>query len=176
VRAGLSPFRLLIGEARINLRVVDATSAAPLQGALSQRIGGFGIVGMNGDVSMGQIFAPLPINGLAFTDLTVRFAGDMCMDAHGQVLARLNGGLDGVPGLAMPGSLSGVARCDAGMLVLPLISQAGTEVLIVHIKGDGRYRAELTIQVDDTALAQKLTMAGFVPEPKGYRLSVEGRF
>lgn len=176
VRASLSPIGLLTGELRFRLHGVTVSSAVPLDGSVAAGLTGQGISGMTGEVPVGQVFAPLPISALVLDDAGVRFRGGICTSASGRVTAKLAGGIDGVPGLALPRALSGAARCDGGRLVLPLVSQPGTESITLSIAGDGGYKADLTLQPGDPAVAEKLRLAGFIEGPKGYRLSIDGRF
>lgn len=176
LRAGLSPLHLLTGETRIGVHGTAVAGIEPLDGAVVAGASGTGIVGMSGTVPVGQVFAPLPIASIRFADATIRFRDGACATASGRVEALLAAGLDGVPGLALPRSVSGVAHCDAGKLILPLTSQSGTEAITLSIAGDGRYHADLSVRPDDAAIAEKLRLAGFVEGPRGDRLSVEGHF
>lgn len=173
MRAGLSPLYLLIGEARISFQSIDRIDESRLRGAISV---GRGVFGLSGDVPVGQVFSPLPVTSLTLTDVTARFGAGACTSADGIVRANLVGGISGIDGLVLPSNVSGRLRCERGILILPLTSQAGTEAINVRIQGDGRYRASLSLQPTDPAVAQRLALAGFVQGPKGYQLSVEGRF
>ena len=59
---------------------------------------------------------------------------------------------------------------------VPLASAAGTEGIVLRITGDGRYSANLSVRSTDPLAGQRLSAAGFVSGPDGFRLSVEGRF
>lgn len=176
IRTGVSPLHLLVGQLRLGIRGAAPHGTAPLSGAVVAGLSGIGMADMSGDVSTGQIFAPLPISALTLTGVTVRFRGGTCDAASGRVAAALSGGVDGVPGLILPRMVSGQVRCDGARLVLPLASQSGTEAITLRIGGDGSYRAELTLQPEDPAIAERLRLAGFVPGPRGYQLLVNGRF
>lgn len=176
IRTGVSPLHLLVGQLRLGIRGAAPHGTAPLSGAVVAGLSGIGMADMSGDVSTGQIFAPLPISTLTLTGVTVRFRGGACDAASGRVAAALSGGVDGVPGLILPRMVSGQVRCDGARLVLPLASQSGTEAITLRIGGDGSYRAELALQPEDPAIAERLRLAGFVPGPRGYQLLVNGRF
>ena len=171
--ARLSPLPLLIGRARVALAGPDMASATPLRAALTVSRHAIGLDHASGNLPTGRVFAPLPVTTLDLDDVTVRFRDGRCEAAEGRVRATLAGEAAGVP---LPASLSGAARCDGGALLLPLASQAGTEQIALRVEGDGRYRAELTVQSTDPTLAARLEGAGFTPDAGGYRLSIEGRF
>ncbi|MEA1084742.1 MAG: type II secretion system protein N [Sphingomonas sp.] len=167
--ASLSPFALLIGRARV---VVDGDPGL-IHGAITMSRHGQGIDDMTATLPTGAAFAPLPVNQLALEGVTVHFADGVCDKAEGRVRARLIGE---AAGIALPAELSGAARCDGGALLLPLVSQAGTEGIELRITGQGRYTAALRINPTDPAAAQRLAASGFVAGAGGYRLSVEGSF
>jgi len=89
------------------------------------------------------------------------------------VKATLSGDLAGI---SLGQGMSGTARCDAGALLLPLVSQAGTETIALRLWGTGRFRAELTVQPSDPGESQKLVLIGFQATAKGYTLAIEGKF
>ena len=115
----------------------------------------------------------VPVSALDLDDVSVRFRDGQCETAEGRVRATLAGD---VGGIALPQSVSGIARCDGTALLLPLASQSGTESIALRIEGAGTYRAELSLRPSDPLAVQKLEQAGFVNGPNGYRLAIEGRF
>lgn len=167
--ASLSPFALLIGRARVS---VDGDPGL-IHGAITLSRHGQGIDDMTATLPTGRAFAPLPVTQLMLEDVTVRFTDGVCDKAEGRVRARLVGE---AAGIALPTELSGVARCDGGVLLLPLGSQAGTEAIELRITGAGRYTAALRLAPADPVAAQRLAGAGFVAGQGGYRLSIEGTF
>lgn len=167
--ARLSPWSLLIGEARLAL---DG-APRPLQGAVSVSRHGFSIDDVTATLPTGRVFQPLPVGALDLTAVTVHFADGNCVKAEGRVRATLVGDAAGV---ALPPSVAGNARCDGGALLLPLASDAGRETVALRITGAGRYSAVFALQPADAAAAAKLTSTGFVDRAGGYQLSVEGRF
>lgn len=170
LRARLAFWPLLLGRARVEL---DGEGVRPLTGALMVSRHAFGIEGMTASLATGQLFAPLPVTSLDLDDASVLFRDGRCERADGRVRATLAGEAAGVP---LPAALSGPARCEAGALLLPLASQAGTETATLRVFGDGRYRAEFGLPGTDPATALRLERAGFIAGPGGYRLAVEGRF
>lgn len=169
--ARLSPLPLLIGRARVALSAPDA--AGPVRAALIVSRHLVGVDDATGSFATGRVFAPLPVTTLDLEDVTVRFRDGRCEAAEGRVRANLGAASAGV---ALPASVAGPARCDRGALLLPLASQAGTEAIALRVEGDGRYRADLTVQSTDPTLADRLQAAGFTATASGWRLSIEGRF
>ncbi|KQU62272.1 type II secretion system protein N [Sphingomonas sp. Leaf339] len=169
--ARLSPLPLLAGRATMMLTGPGGTGAPPLSGNAFVSRHGYGIGSMTARIATGRAFQPLPVTSLDLDEVTVRFEDDRCVAAEGRVRAALTGD---VAGIGVPPSVAGVARCDAGALVLPLSSQAGTESVTLRIGGDGRYRADLSIRPSDPVAATRLEAVGFVRGSDGYALSVEG--
>jgi general secretion pathway protein N len=172
LHAGLSPFQLLVGRARINLSG-QGGAGRPFRGAIGVSRHSFGIDDLTASLPAGTVFAPVPISALDFDDVSVRFQDGNCEKAEGRVKATLSGDLAGV---SLGQGMSGTARCDAGALLLPLVSQAGTESVALRLWGTGRFRAELTVQPSDATEVQKLVLSGFQATPKGYTLAIEGKF
>lgn len=131
--AGLSPLRLLIGEARLSVSRPDLKGAAVM--ALNRR-------------AAESVTGTLPLDGLPiasfdFTDVSVRFRDGLCDRAEGIVRANTD-----------RGALSGAARCDRGALLLPLANGSGQEKLDLRVTGDGRYDAAIV------AGGQPVTISG----------------
>jgi general secretion pathway protein N len=173
LHAGLSPFQLLIGRARIGLSGQGDGAARPFRGAISVSRHSFGVDDMSATLPAGTVFAPVPVSALDLDDVSIRFQDGNCEKAEGRVRATLSGDLAGIN---LGQGMSGSARCDAGALLLPLVSQAGTESIALRLWGTGRFRAELTVQPSDPAEIQKLVLGGFQASAKGYVLAIEGKF
>lgn len=173
LNAALSPWRLLLGEARLGLRGVPMGDKPGLTGSVHTSRHGFGVDDMTASIPTGAVFAPLPVTGLELDAVSIAFENGACARAEGRVKAMVSGGIAGIP---LGQGMSGMAKCESGALVLPLTSQAGTETITMRITGDGRYRASLNIQPIDPIIGQKLAQAGFQANGAGYVLSVEGRF
>ena len=163
----LDTLPLLAGQARIS---GVGLGGRQLKGAVTSTRHGFGIDDLESRLAVAGALGPLPIATLDTDALTVRFEGGQCRQADGRVRAGLSGDVGGIP---LP-ALAGVARCDAGLLFLPLVSQAGTERLHLRIGGDGRYRAELSVRPSQPAVAAALTVAGFAPVGGAYVLRLAG--
>lgn len=173
VDAGLSPWPLFVGRARLDIvgRMAGATRA--LHGAISVSRHSIGIDDMTGTLPVGDAFAPLPISAIDLDTVSVRFVGGRCERAEGRVKATLGGDIGGI---VLGQGLAGAARCDAGALLLPLVSQAGTEQMTVRLWESGRFRAEFLARPSDAAAAQNLERSGFQRMPNGHLLAVEGKF
>jgi general secretion pathway protein N len=166
VGVGLRPLPLLAGRARINL-------TGPLgRGGLTSMKGGFAVDDAAAHLNTARVFAPIPLDGLDLTGLSVSFELGKCAKANGRVRATFTGD---VGGLALAQGLSGVARCDGATLLLPLVSQSAMERLNLHIQGNGDYRAEFFVRSTDPAMAAKLGSAGFAPAPGGFVLRLAGK-
>lgn len=171
VEAGLSPFQLLVGRARVNVSR-EAGGTDMLHGAVGVTRNSTGIDDLTATLPVGTRFAPLPISALGFTDFTVRFVGDACRNAEGAVRAVMSGE---VAGINLAQGFTGAARCDGAALLLPLASQSGQERLDVRIDGGGGWRASVVVASTDPAVVAQLTAAGFAPGEGGYRLEIGGR-
>lgn len=169
--AGVSPVQLLVGRARVDLNGGD--SATRLSGAVGVTRHSFALDDITASLPVGSTFRPVPVTLLDLQDVSVRFRGDICEEAEGRVRATLTGEIGG---LAVPASLNGSARCDAGALLLPLVSAAGNEGSTIRLWPDGRYRAELTLQPPDPTTATRLQASGFIQTQRGWELAIDGRF
>ncbi len=171
VNAGLSPFPLLLGRARLD---IWRKAGAPddIAGALTYGIGGrFGVDDVTGTASLGALFAPLPVGTVDFADVSAYFTGGVCGHAEGRVRASIAGE---IPGINLSQGLSGDVRCEGRMLLVPLVSQSGMETLNLRIGADGRYSADMRVRSSDPALAQGLGAAGFTQAGDGFVLKVDG--
>lgn len=150
--ARLAVLPLLTGRARLVLHGEN------LEGALGAGRHGVGFENVTGRIAVGDGFAPVPVSALEISGVTVRFRDGHCALAEGRVRAVLRGG---TMAMALPGGLGGTARCENGMLVLPLASQSGLERLTVSIDARGRYRATIAIRPTQPAVGAGLLAAGF---------------
>lgn len=171
--ARLSPFALLIGQARVALSSDGGLIGPPVSGSISVSRHGFGLDDATARVRTGRVFAPLPVSALDLDRVTAHFRDGQCETAEGRVRASLSGDLGGV---ALPPTISGAVKCDGGALLLTLASQAGAEEATLRVEGDGRYRAGFAVTPTDPAMGTRLEAAGFLADGGRYRLSVEGRF
>lgn len=171
LEAELRTLPLLIGRARVDLRRSDAPDRFKAGATVTRH--GFGIEDMTGALDIGSAFAPLPIASLDVSDVSARFVDGQCAAAEGSIRAGMAGE---VAGIALPGGLSGNARCDEGALLLPLVSQTGMEALNIRLFEDGRYAIELAVRPVDDAMRDRLITAGFLLTGNGYALRTSGKF
>lgn len=164
--AGLSPFALLIGRARV------ALAGPTLHGAATISRHAFGIDDMTATLPAATLFAPLPVTSVSLDEVSVRFRDGACEQATGRIRATLGGAAEGI---ALPPSVAGAVRCDGKALLVPLTSQAGSEGVSLQIEGDGRYHADLSVRPGDPRAAEKLQAAGFTARGDGYTIAIEGR-
>jgi general secretion pathway protein N len=167
----LQTLPLFLGRARVDLEREDGPQ--PFKGGASMSRHSFGIEDMTGRLDIGSALAPLPIASLDMTDVSARFVDGQCAAAEGIVRAEVAGN---VAGLALPGGLTGNARCDRGALLLPLASQTGMEGLNLRLFDDGRYEIELAVRPVDDLMRDRLIAAGFLLTGNGYALRTSGTF
>jgi general secretion pathway protein N len=171
LEAKLRLLPLAIGRARVDLRQTGDGRA--FEGGLTVSRHAFGVDDVRASLSPGPAFAPLPVASFDLTDVSAHFTDGLCAGAEGLVKASLAGESAGI---ALPRSLSGNARCDGGALLLPLVSQSGTERLDLRLYEGGRYRIELIVRAADEPTRQRLTAAGFSISGAGLVLRTEGQF
>lgn len=171
LQAQLRSLPLFAGRARVDLERRD--EADRFEGGATISRHGFGIDDMTARLALGSAFAPLPIASLDLADVSARFADGQCASAEGVVRAEIAGD---IAGIALPGGLSGNARCEGGALLLPLVSQTGMEALNLRLYEDGRYRVELVARPSDDSMRDRLIAAGFGLTSGGYALTAEGEF
>jgi general secretion pathway protein N len=172
LQASLRTFPLILGRARVDLARDDDVNR--FQGAASVSRHGFGIDDMTARLDLGSALAPLPIASLDLSDVSARFANGLCVSAEGLVKATV---ATEMAGMQLPGGLSGNARCQETALLLPLVSQAGTEAVTLKLFGDGRYEVDLLVRPLDDGTRDRLLATGFSLAPNGgYVLRTRGNF
>jgi general secretion pathway protein N len=173
LHAGLRGLPLLIGRARIALDRDGGAAGEDLDGAVTVTRNSFGFDDVDGRLQLAGAFGALPLTQVDLGDVTARFESGLCVEASGTVRAAVAGD---VAGIALPGGLTGNARCDNAALLLPLVSQSGTESLELRLFGDGRYQADVLVRSTDATLRDRMAAAGFAATGAGYGMSISGRF
>lgn len=158
---------LILGEARFDV------TAPLLKGAVTTSSGTLGLRNATGTIDASGRFMPLPLASIGLDGVDAVFAGKRCLHAAGRVRATLSGE---IAGLALPGGLSGIARCDGDALLLPLAGQSGLERIDLRLSANGRWRAVASIKPGDPALAAKLMSAGFTQGEAGLSMRLSGVF
>lgn len=154
----LAPLPLLVGRARIDISR-DNDLPDDIAGALSVGLTARGIDDVTGAIPLGAAFAPLPVTAVNMYDVSIHFSGARCVRAEGRIRAHVAGVMPG--GVDLANGLSGEARCDGEVLLIPLVSQSGTERIDIRLTGNGGYRATMTITAADPVTAAALGAAGF---------------
>lgn len=172
VDARLNVLPLFLGRARLSLHR-DADAGGAFDGAVLVTRHSFGLEDVTGQLQARGMFGPLPVATLDLTGVSVRFEGEQCESAEGQVRAGLSGE---AAGLTLPSGLSGTLRCQAGAVVLPLAGQSGQEQVTISIEASGRWRADIVLRATDPAMIQRLTAAGFTAGQGGYVRRIDGSF
>lgn len=168
--ARLNLLPLFAGRARVDLaRAGDGPTG--LRGAVTVTRHTIGMDDATVRLPAAATFAPMPITSIDLNDVSVRFRGGICDRAEGLVRAAVRGDS---AGLALPGGLSGTARCDSGALLLPLASQSGMERLALRIGKNGGYTADFIVRTTDQGSQRALQASGFALSGDGYKLSVAG--
>ncbi|MGZ8347297.1 MAG: type II secretion system protein N [Allosphingosinicella sp.] len=170
VEARLHLLPLLIGRARLSLASADAGG---IEGAVVASRHSFGLDDVTGRFRLGPLVSSLPVSSLDLEDFGAGFASGRCSRAEGRVRAALT--LD-VGGIGFAPALGGQARCAGDALLLPLVSQAGSEQLNVHVFADGRYRLDLLVRSGDPVLRARLIAAGFRPVGNAPAMRLDGSF
>jgi general secretion pathway protein N len=165
VQVGLRPLSLLAGRAELNITAASGT------GRLIAASGTRGIDNVTAKLALGPAFAPLPIDILELNDVTVRFAEQRCDSANGRIRVTFIGDIGG---LDLTSGLSGAVRCAGDEVMIPLVSQSGTQRLTMHITSDNHWRTVLFLTTNDPAIGTKLTASGFRSTPTGYVLRLSG--
>jgi general secretion pathway protein N len=172
LQASLRTFPLILGRARVDLARDD--DADRFEGAATVSRHSFGIDDMTAQLDIGSAVAPLPIASLDLSDLSARFANRLCVSAEGMVKASMAAD---IAGMALPGGLSGNARCQETALLLPLVSQTGNEAITLKLFGDGRYEVDLLVRPLDDGTRDRLLASGFsLAANGGYVLRSRGKF
>ena len=174
LNAGLRGLPLLAGTARVALERHEGAPADALRGAAIVTRHSFGFDDVTGRIQLTSgALGALPLSQLDLGDLTARFQEGQCVEAAGTVRAAVAGDIGG---MALPGGLTGTARCDAGALLIPLVSQSSMESVEIRLFGDGRYEGKVLIRSTDAALRDRMVASGFAVTPQGYGLTVSGHF
>ena len=174
LNAALRGFPLFIGRARVALERHDGPPSDALRGAATVTRHGFGFDDMTGRLQLtAGALGALPLTQLDLGDVTAHFQEGQCVEAGGTVRAGIAGDIGGV---ALPGGLSGNVRCDAGALLVPLVSQSSMESVEIRLFGDGRYEGKVLVRSSDATIRDRMLASGFAVTPQGYGLSVGGRF
>lgn len=170
---GILPLFLARGDFRID-RASDEAQPG-FTGILSSGFGGSALRGASGPVALTMIDKRLPLSRAEFQDFSVRFQSGQCREASGRVRLVVKPGELG-SFLGTGSGFLGQARCDGGVLLLPLVSGSAMERADIRIDASGDYVIAVQIQNENPQVALLLAGYGFAPVSGGYRLIVKGKF
>lgn len=161
--AGMSPFSLFLGKARVRI------DGALLHGAVIASFGGRG-----GDIDtlslpLSRSFGPVTLSAADVAGARIRFRGDDCAEAEGRVGLRLKTSLG-------EQRLSGTLRCSGGVLAADLLSQSAMERLSFRFPDPGHYEAALIVRASDTDQIASLAASGFRETSAGHVIKFSGAF
>jgi len=157
VNVFLNPLPLFIGRANVSLIRANGKPDDFL-GGLTIGPGVRGFDRVTGSLALGATLAPLPVSRATFEKFTGQFAAGRCSEAEGRVRVQIAAL---IPGLNLANGLSGDARCDGDVLLIPLASQSGQEKLDLRVHATGAYEAVMRIRTSDPALTGALAANGF---------------
>ena len=165
---GLEFLSLFTGKANLNF--------TRLQPELNGRLGGnrklIRIEGLEGELRLALLPAPLPEIGLQFAGVSAVFEKSRgCISTGGVVTATIKG----LPIIGDAPPLSGAPRCDGDALFVPLVATSGQIGLDLWLWQDGRYRGGLRVSKPSPLVQIALIATGFTPVDGGVALFAEGR-
>jgi len=172
VDAGLLPLPLLIGRPEVWI-TRHGTAAAPFTAHAAGGDGWLRLSRVNGTVPLADGMAGLPVASAGFTDFALRIEGGKCMEAKGAAsitLAPLS------VLLPDPITVSGQARCDRGVLVVPMQGAGGMEHLTLRVQGSGAWTADLALSGLPVEVSGPLVDMGFTARPGGIGFRASGQF
>lgn len=173
VDAGINPLPLLIGRSEVWLRRPDDAGVGVFSATGTFGSPGLDLRNVNGIVPLAGGMGQLPVSALGFTDFSYRAREGRCAEADGMVTLTLS-----VPGIAAAGDLamSGKARCQNGALAITLAGPTGMEKLLLRVKSNGAWTADLTLSGLPPEVATPLLAQGFTGRGDGLTLRATGKF
>jgi general secretion pathway protein N len=168
--ARLSALKLLTGRAHFRLQ---SLADPQLRGVLFATVTSWGVRDVDAKLALAGAFAPLPVDSLELTSIGVRFSGDACAQASGQVRLTLRGSIAGVD---LNHMMVGPLRCDGKSISALLVSPSAMERVALRIDPKGSYAARLNVRPPDAEAAAKLSLAGFRDTPLGHEFAFNGKF
>lgn len=160
LEAGLSPFRLMLGQARVNVK-------GALNGAIVTSLAGRGADVDTLVLPMSRALGPVRLTSLSVSDAHVRFRGGGCAEADGRVTVQFESPMG-------PRTSSGSLKCVGPDLAATLLSQSAMERLVLRFPDSGRYEATLTIRSSDADQAMRLNRSGFRETASGHLIRFSG--
>ena len=170
IDTGVAPLPLFVGRIALPFTRAKGWHDAPIEGRISTGIGGQRIEGLTGTLNLTT--GKLPISDIQLVNFAMRISDDGCQEASGRV--QVTPAIT-IPGIDLRNGLAGEAKCENGILVLPLTGQSGMETLTIRIRRNGQYEARLAVRADTPEMSQALAAAGFAPGEGGFGMTLTGR-
>lgn len=171
IDAGLQPLGLLLGRARFDIARTDDPTA-PLTGAIEVGRTRAAVIHLTG-ATIGGSLGDLPLERVAFDDLSLLFDNGRCVSASGTMRLTL---AIRFAGMSISNGLAGQARCDGDALLLPLTGESGLERMTIRLTSDRRYTVQFGVNGADPLLAAALSAAGFSNRGGAYLRDMRGQF
>lgn len=172
LNAGVQFWPLLTGQVKIDLERPASGSDDGLKATLGKRGPNLLVEDATTRLRLGSELAPLPASDIDLDAVSVSFADGRCQTASGKVRLSLDGN---IPGLDLKQGLLGNAKCEDGVLILPLVSGSGMEELTMKLEGNGFYTARLLLRGNERAWTLILPTLGFLKTPDGYAIKIAGQ-
>jgi general secretion pathway protein N len=147
-------------------------SVSGISGTIGKGWGSVSAEGISGNAGYAGQNGSVPLSGIEFNNLSVRFTSGVCRSASGSVRLLLKS--SALPGINTDGGFLGRVKCSAGKLLLPMTSQSAMERAELAIGADGGYLLTVTLQNSEPAAGNYALLAGFQPVAGGYRRSYRG--
>lgn len=166
----LDPTALLLGNVSMRINRMDSPDGV----LTGQLIAGFrrGLKDADGRVTVGAMFAPLPIETLELKGATLLFRDGRCVEAGGSVTPLI---ALPAPGLNLGLNFTGRLECNGDRVRVRSLSASGKEVFEFQANAGGSYRARISIRDATPEVGAALTLFGFKQSGQGLTLSTRGR-
>lgn len=166
LHAGLSPFDLLIGRAKIWIE-------GNFKGAVVSTFGSSGVDIDALNLPVSRSFGAVTLRQVDISAARIRFSDNSCSEASGRVQLTMAP----TPLLGnQAGRYTGNLQCDGDAVSSLLVSQSAMERLALRIGSNGGYTATLVVKAQDDAMAAGLRAAGFRETAAGFSAKLTGTF
>jgi hypothetical protein len=166
LRIALAPLDLLAGRVRLIIN-------GAVQGAIVSSFGQRGVDVEAMSLPISRTIGPLTVSQVELAGARVRFRGEDCAEAEGQLAVMLSAAL---PSGAASGRFSGPLKCDGKAMSALLVSQSAMDRLAIRFLPGGRYDATFVTRPADEAAAASLRQAGFRETSSGFSVRTSGTF
>lgn len=166
----LDPTALLLGNVSMRINRMDSPDGV----LTGQLIAGFrrGLKDADGRVTVGAMFAPLPVEALELKGATLLFRNGRCAEAGGSVTPLI---ALPAPGLNLGLDFTGTLECNGDRVRVRSRSASGKEMFEFQADADGGYRAQISVSGATPQAAAALSLLGFRQSARGLTLSTQGR-